>query len=153
MILATATSSGLTLGDISAGIGILVFVVGLASAGVTYMLRRRETRGTTDTSDADVLWDQAQKMRAELQEQLEAVTTQRDKLVEFQSGQVLPALGTIATSLSQITNALTRLEVQITKALTRLEAKEDVSWTKEGRQQGAGSRPPDRAGGDSDNGA
>lgn len=103
-------ASTITIGDISAGIAIFVFVVGVASAAITYFLRRRLATGSTETSDADVLWDQAQKMRAELQDQLDAVTEQRDKLVEFQSAQVLPALGSIAASLNQITAALTRLE-------------------------------------------
>ena len=82
----------------------------VASGGVTYLLRRREKAGSIRTSEAAVLWDQAQKMRAELEAQRDRAIEQRDRLIESQSSQVLPALSLVVDSLNQIRESLARLE-------------------------------------------
>lgn len=110
MLLATGTSTGITVGDLSATLAIFTFVLAVIGGIVTYFLRRRGSSGTTDTSDADVLWRQAQAMRAELQSQLDKAIEQRDQLFELQSAQVLPVLSAINASLQVITDSLTRLE-------------------------------------------
>ena len=103
-------ASGVTIDSLSSAIGILVFFIAVTGGIVTYLARRRGTTGTTNTSDAAVLWAQAQIMRAELQEQVEKVSQQRDRLIESQSSQVLPVLNLIIQSLQQITGSLARLE-------------------------------------------
>ncbi len=110
MISLSHLASGVSVDDLSAAVAILAVVVGAVGGFVTYLLRRRGTTGTTDTSDAAVLWTQAQTMRAELQGQVDKVTEQRDRLIESQSSQVLPVLNLIIESLQQITGSLARLE-------------------------------------------
>lgn len=89
---------------------IATFGATAASAGVTYLLRRRAAAGSIRTSEAAVLWDQAQKMRAELEAQRDRAIEQRDRLIESQSSQVLPALSLVVDSLNQIRESLARLE-------------------------------------------
>jgi biopolymer transport protein ExbB/TolQ len=95
---------------IAASITAFIFVVTAVGGVVTYLLRQRGTTGTTRTSDAAVLWEQAQVMRAELTEALEKMTAQRDKIMQAQESQVLPVLSAIGESLKQITASLARLE-------------------------------------------
>jgi hypothetical protein len=97
--------------EVSAYVAIFLFLVTVIGGVVTYFIRRRGTTGTTSTSDAAVLWKQAQDMRAELQAQVDKLTEQRDKLIESQAGQVIPVLTMVIDSLKQITASLARLEV------------------------------------------
>lgn len=113
----TSLAAGISAGELSAYIAILVFLLTLAGGVVTYLIRRRATTGTVNTSEASVLWDQAQKMRSELTAQLDRVTAQRDRIIESQSSQVLPVLSLVSESLKQITQSLAHLEA----ALARLE--------------------------------
>jgi len=52
---------------ISAGITVLVSAI---SAGSAYLIARRTTRGTVDTSEAATLWAESQAMRRELREEV-----------------------------------------------------------------------------------
>jgi hypothetical protein len=97
-------------GDIAAIIAIGAFVASVVGGAVAYLLRRREKTGSVRTSDAAVLWEQAQRMRAELEEQRDKAMEQRDRLIESQSSQVLPVLQLVIESLRQITESLARLE-------------------------------------------
>lgn len=106
----TEAASALSAANIAALIAIAVFVSAVAGAVVTYLVRRRETTGSTRTSDAGVLWDQAQKMRAEMEGQRDKAIEQRDRLIDSQSSQVLPVLQLVIDSLHQITESLARLE-------------------------------------------
>ena len=106
----TLAGGGLSPGDLSAFIAIFVFVSAAVGGAVSYLLRRRERTGSIGTSDAGVLWDQAQKMRAELEAQRDKAMEQRDRLIESQSSQVLPTLQLVSDSLQQITESLARLE-------------------------------------------
>jgi hypothetical protein len=96
--------------DISALIAIAVFVSAGLGALATYLVSRRSSSGRVDTSEAAVLWDQAQKMREELVTQRDKAMEQRDRLIESQSAQVLPVLQLVIDSLHQITESLARLE-------------------------------------------
>jgi uncharacterized membrane protein len=95
---------------IAAFAAIAVFVTAAAAGAVTYLLRRREKTGNIQTSDAGVLWEQAQRMREELVAQRDKAMEQRDRLIESQSSQVLPVLQLVIDSLHQITESLARLE-------------------------------------------
>jgi hypothetical protein len=94
--------------------GLLAALTGAAAliigAGITWLSTRRTASGRIATSEAGVLWEQAQAMRAELVTRLDKVTEQRDRLIESQSASVLPALDAITASLEQITGSLARLE-------------------------------------------
>jgi hypothetical protein len=97
----------LNTGLITAMTGAAALVLG---ALVTWLTTRRTSSGRIGTSEAAVLWDQAQSMRAELVAQRDKAMEQRDRLIESQSAQVLPALTAIAASLRQITESLANLE-------------------------------------------
>jgi hypothetical protein len=94
-------------GLISAGIAIAIVILG---GGVTWLTVRRTASGRIGTSEAAVLWEQAQAMRAELVAQRDKAIEQRDRLIESQASQVIPALTGINASLRQITESLARLE-------------------------------------------
>jgi uncharacterized membrane protein len=107
MILASSAPS---IPDVAALIAIIVFAIAGLGGAVAYLARRRETTGSIRTSDAAVLWEQSQKMRAEMEAQRDKAIEQRDRLIESQSSQVLPVLQLINGSLRQITDSLARLE-------------------------------------------
>lgn len=92
---------------ITAGISAAALIAG---ALLTWLTTRRASSGKVSTSEASVLWDQAQSMRAELVAARDKAIEQRDRLIESQVGEVLPSLSAISTSLRQITESLGRLE-------------------------------------------
>ena len=91
-------------------IPLAVFTAACLGALATYLVSRRAASGRVATSEAAVLWEQAQKMRAELESQRDKAAGQRDRLIESQASQVLPALQLVVESLRQITESLARLE-------------------------------------------
>ncbi len=97
---------------LAAVISVTVAVSGALSGLLGHWLARRAASGKVATSEATVLWDQAQKMRAELVAQRDKAEEQRDRLIESQSAQVLPVLQLVIDSLRQITESLARLEGQ-----------------------------------------
>lgn len=105
-----AAASVISVPDIAAFIAIVVFALAGLGGAVAYLARRRETTGSIRTSDAAVLWEQSQKMRAEMEAQRDKAIEQRDRLIESQSSQVLPVLQMVVDSLRQITESLARLE-------------------------------------------
>lgn len=82
----------------------------IAGSAGTWLLARRSSSGRIGTSEAAVLWEQAQAMRAELAAQRDKAAEQRDRLIDAQAAQVIPALAAIAASLREITGSLARLE-------------------------------------------
>lgn len=90
--------------------GTAVLILAGLGGLATILVSRRLSSGRISTSEASVLWDQAQKMRAELEGQRDRATEQRDRLIEAQSSQVLPVLQMVVDSLRQITESLARLE-------------------------------------------
>ncbi len=89
---------------ISAAVAFAAVILGGLTAWLTV---RRTASGRIGTSAADVLWEQAQAMRAELVSQRDKAIEQRDRLIESQSGAVIPALTAMNESLRTI---LARLE-------------------------------------------
>jgi hypothetical protein len=89
-------------GDLSA----IAAVLAVAAAGlgtlVTYLLRRRGTTGQIATSDAATLWAQSQALMAQLAADKAKAEDQRDRLIQIQSEQVVPALAAVNESLKQI---------------------------------------------------
>lgn len=107
-----------------AGVGVAV-VAALLGVLVTWVTTRRTASGKIGTSEAAVLWDQAQAMRAELVAQRDKAIEQRDRLIESQTAQLMPALTGINSSLRQITDTLAgngEMLRQTLGSLTRLEA-------------------------------
>lgn len=99
---------------ISGGVAIVVVVLG---GMVTWLTVRRTASGKVGTSEASVLWEQAQAMRTELVahrdkaiEQRDRLMEQRDRLMESQTALVIPMLTGINESLRQITESLARTE-------------------------------------------
>jgi hypothetical protein len=109
---------------ISAAVAIAVVVLG---GLVTWLTVRRTASGKIGTSEAAVLWEQAQAMRAELVAHRDKAIEQRDRLMESQTALLIPMLTGINGSLQQITESL----AQITESLARTE----------GRDGGPGRRP------------
>jgi hypothetical protein len=94
-------------GLISAAVAASVVILG---ALATWLAVRRTASGKVGTSEAAVLWAQAQAMRAELVAQRDKAIEQCDRLIESQTAQVIPALAGINVSLQQIAESLARLE-------------------------------------------
>ncbi len=92
---------------ISAAVGIGVIILGGLVAWLTV---RRTASGKIGTSEASVLWEQAQAMRAELVAQRDKAMEQRDRLIDSQTAAIIPALTLITASLHAITDSLARLE-------------------------------------------
>lgn len=91
-------------------IAVAVFITASLGGLAAYLVSRRLSSGRISTSEASVLWDQAQKMRAELEGRYDKAAEQRDRLIESQASQVLPVLQLVVDSLRQITESLARLE-------------------------------------------
>jgi len=95
----------------SASIAVIATSGGLTIGGfLTWLTTRRASSGRIGTSEAGVLWTQAQQMRSELTTQRDKAAEQRDRLLESQANLVLPALATITEALRVITGTLTRIE-------------------------------------------
>jgi hypothetical protein len=96
-----------------ASIAALSGALALAAGGIiTAITARRTTRGRIGTSEAAILWEQAQGMRAEERARADKAEEQRDRLIESQASQLLPALASIDGALRLITDALARLEAR-----------------------------------------
>lgn len=99
------------MGTAIAGVGVAV-VAALIGVLVTWATTRRTASGKIGTSEAGVLWEQAQAMRAELMTQRDKAMEQRDRLIDSQTARLVPALTGINDSLRQITDSLARLEAR-----------------------------------------
>src|ERR1700743_3707161 len=100
----------MTAAAIQALTAVAVFILAALGGLAAYLVSRRLASGRVATSEAAVLWEQAQKMRAELEGQRDKAAEQRDRLIESQASQVLPVLQLVVDSLRQITESLARLE-------------------------------------------
>jgi hypothetical protein len=94
---------------ISVAVAVGVIILGALTAWLTV---RRTASGKIGTSEASVLWEQAQAMRAELVAQRDKAMEQRDRLIESQSAAIIPALALITQSLHHIGESLARLELR-----------------------------------------
>lgn len=109
-MIAETGSSGLTISDGTAIIGLILTVATIVGGYlVSFFLKRRDTAGKVTNSAAETLWAQAQAMREMLleekqktEEQLDKVAEQRDRLLDSHATQILPMLTVISDSLEQI---------------------------------------------------
>ena len=86
-----------------------VFVAGglIVGGAVRYFITRRKSSGQIVTSDAQTLWAQSQALMAQLAADKAKAEDQRDRLIQLQSNQVVPALAAVNESLQQIMVAMT----------------------------------------------
>jgi hypothetical protein len=98
-------------------VGTLTSLLGFVTAAavviggiIAYLLRRRSTTGRVATSDAATLWDQSQKMYAQVLAEKTRAEDQRDRVMAIQSSQVLPVLTATDESLRQILAALGQIQ-------------------------------------------
>ncbi len=82
-------------------VAVLTMVGSIVGGASTYMLRRRSASGKVGTSEATVLWAQAQEMRAMLLAEKVQAEAQRDRLIESHTTQMLPMLSAINETLRQ----------------------------------------------------
>ena len=73
-------------------------VVAAASGLAAHLVARRAASGHVATSEASVLWQQAQEMRVMLLQRGDRAEEQRDRLIEAYTTQIFPAL----TSMQQL---------------------------------------------------
>ena len=99
---ARASLAPVSAGDLAALGGLAVIGFGAVGTLVTYLLRRRGTTGQIATSDAATLWAQSQALMAQLAADKAKAEDQRDRLIQIQSEQVVPALAAVNESLRQI---------------------------------------------------
>ena len=86
-------------------VAVLTMVGSLVGGASTYLLRRRSASGRVGTSEATVLWAQAQEMRAMLLAEKVQAEAQRDRLIES-TAQLLPMLKAINETLRQTSMTL-----------------------------------------------
>jgi hypothetical protein len=84
----------------------VIAVVAAVSGGLgtlfSQWLARRKASGRVGTSEAAVLWEQAQDMRQMLLEEKSKAEEQRDRLIESYTGQIIPLLTSINTGLRDL---------------------------------------------------
>jgi hypothetical protein len=91
-----------TASEISTYIAIFVFLAAVVGGLVTYLLRRRGSTGTTDTSEAGTLWQQSQSMFTSVVAERDKAMEQRDRLMTAQSEQTIPILSALLTAVQQL---------------------------------------------------
>jgi hypothetical protein len=85
-------------GTLAAILTIGTIVVGAVTGVPSHLLGRRAASGKVSTSEASVLWAQAQEMRSMLLQRGDRAEEQRDRLIEAYTTQIFPAL----TSMRQL---------------------------------------------------
>jgi hypothetical protein len=89
----------------------IVAVVTAASTGIaTHLLGRRAASGRIATSEASVLWQQAQEMRQMLLAEKIQAEEQRDKMIDAYTRQVIPALTSITTLAEDLIILVRRID-------------------------------------------
>jgi hypothetical protein len=83
------------VGIIAAIVCIAAVAASGAGALTSYLLARRGASGKVSTSEASVLWAQAQEMRGMLMDRLGRAEEQRDRLIEAYTKQIFPMLTSI----------------------------------------------------------
>ena len=106
----------MSTGDLSAIAAVLAVVAAGLGTLVTYLLRRRGTTGQIATSDAATLWAQSQALMAQLAADKAKAEDQRDRLIQIQSEQVVPALAAVNESLKQIMAVQTAVLDKLSRA-------------------------------------
>lgn len=96
----------MNVGDLAAVIAVAVAVTGGVSTLISQWLARRAASGRVATSEAAILWQQSQDIRAMLLSEKVRAEEQRDKLIDAYTGKVLPTLAEINKAVVGIAAAL-----------------------------------------------
>lgn len=92
----------LSIANLAALITVIVAAAGGVSAMAGHWLARRQASGRVATSEAAILWQQSQDLRAVLLTEKTRAEDQRDRLIEAYTSQVLPALAEISAAVTAI---------------------------------------------------
>jgi hypothetical protein len=76
-------------------VSLAAVLISVAGAVAAAMVSRRQQSGKVATSEAAVLWQQAQEMRSMLLEEKQKAEEQRDRLITSYTEQVFPMLSSI----------------------------------------------------------
>lgn len=85
---------------------IVAALLAAATAAGAYLASRRQHSGAVRTSEAAVLWQQAQEMREMLLTQKEKAEQQRDRLIQSYTEQIVPVLTSINTIVQDMADAV-----------------------------------------------
>lgn len=91
---------------LAAVVTVAVAVAGGCSTLLGHWLARRSASGRVSTSEAAVLWEQSQDMRAMLLTEKAKAEEQRDRLIEAYTTQVFPVLAEIRAAMDLLTRAV-----------------------------------------------
>lgn len=91
---------------LAAVVTVAVAVAGGLSTLLTHWLNRRAASGRVATSEAAVLWEQSQDIRAMLLAEKNKAEEQRDRLIEVYTGQMFPVLTEVNTAVVSLTGAM-----------------------------------------------
>lgn len=91
--------------------------IALGAGGAQYLEKRRTGSGRIRTSEASIVWQQAQDMRATLLAEKNRAEDQRDKLLEFQRTQTRDGVEILNQSLSVLTETVAELVTEVRQAL------------------------------------
>jgi hypothetical protein len=105
-MLTEAATTGVSIATLSELIAIFVFIAAVIGGVVTYLIRRRGSSGTTDTSEAGTLWQQSQAMFVQVTAERDKAVEQRDRLMTAQSDQVIPILSAVLATVQQLKSVL-----------------------------------------------
>jgi hypothetical protein len=93
-------------GTLAAILTIGTIVVSAATGLAGHLLGRRSASGRVGTSEAAVLWQQAQDMRTMLLAEKQKAEEQRDKFIESYSQQIVPALATLSALIEGLSRSV-----------------------------------------------
>jgi len=93
-------------GDLVTIITIVTTVAALAGALGGHLLQRRASSGRVSTSEAAILWAEAQDVRRMQEERIARTEAQRDRLMEAYTEQVLPVLSSLHDLVSDLSGAV-----------------------------------------------
>lgn len=96
----------MTSGQTATLITLVVFFAAAASAAAAYLTARRAGSGKVGTSEASVLWAQAQDMRQMLLTEKQKAEEQRDKFIASFTDQILPVLTSINRLVTDLSDTV-----------------------------------------------
>jgi hypothetical protein len=94
------------IATLAAVIAVATAVSGGLSGLLGHWMTRRAASGRVATSEAAVLWQQAQDMRAMLLAEKEKAEEQRDRLIEAYTQQLFPLLSEVNATVSALAAAV-----------------------------------------------
>ena len=94
------------IGTLAATISVTVAVTGGLSTLIGLWMKRRAASGRVSTSEASVLWQQAQEMRAMLLAEKTRAEDQRDRLIEEYTQHLFPVLTEVNAAVTALTAAV-----------------------------------------------